>query len=77
MIEGRVVIIPFLEGKKNSQGRMIEPNMDTILKRWMDRHPEHRHLESTFNTIKAKAYLDGSPTVLVCITAAVCDALEK
>lgn len=32
MIEGRVVIIPFLEGRKNSQGRMIVPNMDAIQK---------------------------------------------
>lgn len=78
MIEGRVVIIPFLEGRKNSQGRMIVPNMDAIMKRWLDRHPEHRNLESTFNTIKATTYLDdGTPTVLVRISAVVCDALAE
>ena len=39
---GRIVIIPFLQGKLAPDGTLIEPDIDAILERWLERHPEFR-----------------------------------
>jgi hypothetical protein len=40
MIIGRVLIIPFLEGKLNVDGQLVEPDIDSIFAKWLGRHPE-------------------------------------
>ncbi len=44
-MKGRIVIIPFLEGKLAPDGTLVEPDIDAILERWLDRHPEFRGRE--------------------------------
>ena len=39
---GRIVIIPFLQGKLAPDGRLVEPDIDAILEKWLERHPEFR-----------------------------------
>ncbi|MEQ1828728.1 MAG: hypothetical protein ABL921_22385 [Pirellula sp.] len=78
MIERRIVIIPFLAGKRDSQGEHVEPNIHKILEKWFDRHPEFRILEGSFKLIQAKSHLDdGTPTILVRVTAEECQALAE
>ena len=40
MTAGRIVIIPFLHGKRAPDGTVVEPDIDAILKKWLERHPE-------------------------------------
>ena len=42
MVEGRIVIIPFLHGKLDSDGTVVEPDIEAILEKWLERHPEFR-----------------------------------
>ncbi len=76
MIIGRVAIIPFLEGKLDSNGQLAEPDIDAIFKKWLDRHPEFR--EKKFHVIRAKSYQtdDGVDTILVRVTADVDDEIS-
>ena len=39
---GRIVIIPFLQGKLAPDGTLVEPDIDAILEKWLERHPEVR-----------------------------------
>ena len=50
MAEGRIVIIPFLHGKLAPDGTLIEPDIDAILEKWLERHPEFRGTK--FHVIK-------------------------
>ena len=52
-ITGRIVIIPFLHGKLAPDGAMIEPNIDAILEKWLERHPEFRGRK--YHTIRTMA----------------------
>jgi hypothetical protein len=66
MITGRIVIIPFLQGKLAPDGTMIEPNIDAILESWLERHPEFRgrkfHIIRTGNeTCLVRVTTDESP----------------
>lgn len=54
MPAGRIVIIPFLQGKLASDGTLVEPEIDGILEEWLERHPEFRGPEKDFQIIKAK-----------------------
>jgi hypothetical protein len=49
-IVGRIVIIPFLNGKLAADGTFVEPDINAILEKWLERHPEHRGRE--FHIIK-------------------------
>jgi len=49
---GRIVIIPFLHGKLAPDGRLIEPDIDAILEKWLERHPEFRGRQ--FHVIQTK-----------------------
>jgi hypothetical protein len=51
---GRIVIIPFLHGKLASGGTLIEPDIDAILEKWLERHPEFRGRE--FHTIRTQEF---------------------
>jgi hypothetical protein len=42
MPTGRIVIIPFLHGKLAANGTLVEPDIDSILQNWLERHPEYR-----------------------------------
>jgi hypothetical protein len=55
MIEGRIVIIPFLQGKLNFDGMVTEPDIDAILEKWLERHPEFR--DRQFHIIRGKTTL--------------------
>ena len=55
MVEGRIVIIPFLQGKLNFDGTVTEPDIDAILEKWLERHPEFRGRE--FHVIRGKTTL--------------------
>lgn len=55
MVEGRIVIIPFLQGKLNFDGTVTEPDTEAILEKWLDRHPEFRGRE--FHTIRGRTLL--------------------
>ena len=52
---GRIVIIPFLQGKLAPDGTLIEPDIDAILEKWLERHPEFR--DRKFHIIKAPTHL--------------------
>lgn len=62
MITGRIVIIPFLHGKLGPDGTLVEPDIDAILERWLQRHPEFRGRK--FHIIKT----GGNETCLVRVT---------
>jgi hypothetical protein len=62
MTLGRIVIIPFLHGKLASDGTLIEPDIDAILEKWLERHPEFRGRK--FHVIKT----GGDKTCLVRVT---------
>jgi hypothetical protein len=53
MTEGRIVIIPFLHGKLDAHGNLIEPDIDAIFENWLQRHPQF--LGRKFHTIKTGA----------------------
>jgi hypothetical protein len=52
MPEGRIVIIPFLQGKLNFDGTVTEPEIDAILEKWLERPPEFRGRD--FHVIRGK-----------------------
>lgn len=56
------MIIPFLNGKLGKGGRLVEPDIDGILEKWLQRHPEFRGRK--FHTIKT----GGKETCLVRVT---------
>lgn len=62
MTTGRIVIIPFLHGKLAPGGKLIEPNIDAIMEKWLERHPEFRGRK--FHTIQT----GGTGTCLVRVT---------
>ena len=68
MTEGRIVIIPFLHGKLSADGSLVEPDIDAILEKWLERHPQFRGRE--FHVIRAKMTLedDDIKTDLVRVT---------
>jgi hypothetical protein len=59
---GRIVIIPFLHGKLAPDGTLIEPDIDAILEKWLERHPQFRGRE--FHVIKT----GGTETCFVRVT---------
>ena len=59
---GRIVIIPFLHGKLAPDGTLVEPDIDAILEKWLERHPEFRGRK--FHIIKT----GGNETCLVRVT---------
>ena len=59
---GRIVIIPFLQGKLAPDGTLFEPDIDAILEKWLKRHPEFRGRK--FHTIQT----GGTGTCLVRVT---------
>ena len=75
MLEGRIVVIPFLQGKLTADGSLIEPDVEAILQKWLERHPEFRGAARDYQIIKALSYvnerLNGLATILVRVTAAV------
>ena len=36
MMTGRIVIIPFLQGKLAPDGTLVEPDIDAILEKWLN-----------------------------------------
>jgi len=59
---GRIVIIPFLQGKLAPDGTLIEPDIDAIMEKWLERHPQFRGRK--FHIIKT----GGDETCLVRVT---------
>jgi len=55
VVEGRIVIIPFLHGKLAVDGTVVEPDIDDILEKWLERHPEFRGRD--FHVIRGKTTL--------------------
>jgi hypothetical protein len=62
MTEGRIVIIPFLHGKLDVDGSLIGPDIEDILEKWLQRHPQFRG--RMFHTIRT----GGKKTCLVRVT---------
>jgi hypothetical protein len=75
MITGRIVIIPFLRGKLAPDGTLIEPDIDGILEKWLQRRPEHRGKD--FHIIRTETLLLPEDVVvpLVRVTVDVCPEL--
>lgn len=76
MVEGRVVIIPFLQGKLHFDRTVIEPDIDAIFEKWLARHPEFQGPERDYRIIRGRTRLvedeEGDiETDLVRVTAAV------
>ncbi len=59
---GRIVIIPFIQGKLAPDGTLFEPDIDAILEKWLERHPEFRGRK--FHIIQT----GGTETCLVRVT---------
>jgi hypothetical protein len=69
MSAGRVVTIPFPHGKLDVDGTLIEPNIEALLEKWLERHPRYKiwveqcqaaeQIEAEFGTQKAMGYLVG------------------
>jgi len=59
---GRIVIIPFLHGELAPDGTLVEPDIDAILEKWLERHPQFRGRK--FHIIKT----GGDETCLVRVT---------
>jgi hypothetical protein len=75
MTEGRIVIIPFLHGKATVYGTVIEPDIDAILEKWLDRHPEFQG--RNFHIIRSKSYsVEEIQTQLVRVTTDFSPELE-
>jgi len=68
MTAGRIVIIPFLHGKLDADGMRVEPDIDAILEKWLERHPEFRGLD--FHVVRGTMHLleDRITTDLVRVT---------
>jgi len=83
MVEGRVVIIPFLQGKRNFDGPVTEPDIEAILERWLDRHPEFQGPERDYRIIRGRTLLvedddeENVETGLVRVTAAASPDLAR
>ena len=79
MMEGRIVIIPFLQGKVNFDGTVTEPDIEAILTMWLDRHPEFQGPERDYQIIRGRIHLveEDIETDLVRVTAAVSSDLES
>ncbi len=72
MAEGRIVIIPFLQGKVNFDGTVTKPDIEAILAKWLARHPEFQGPERDYRIIRALSnFEDGIDVGLVRVTAAV------
>jgi hypothetical protein len=70
LTKGRIVIIPFLHGKLTADGKLIEPNIEAILEKWLERHPQFRGSERDYRIIRAETSLpEGTATDLVRVTA--------
>ena len=69
---GRIVIIPFLQGKLTTDGKLSEPDIYRILEKWMNRHPQFRGREGEFRIIRGHTHLpEGHLTDFVRVTAEV------
>ena len=83
MVEGRVVIIPFLKGKVNFDGTVTEPDIEAILDRWLERHPEFQGPDRDYRIIRARNFMlddddeENIETGLVRVTAAASPDLER
>ena len=82
MVEGRIVIIPFLQGKLNFDGTVTEPDIEAIFEKWLKRHPEFDAPERDYRIIRGRTRLveedeEDVETVLVRVTAAVSPDLES
>jgi hypothetical protein len=77
MVEGRIVIIPFLHGRVGVDGILVEPDIEAILEKWLDRHPEFRGRK--FHVIRGKTTLveEDVETELVRVTADFSPDLEN
>ena len=70
MAKGRIVIVPFLHGKLTAGGKLIEPNIEAILEKWLERHSQFRGSERDYRIIRAKIRLpEGIANELVRVTA--------
>ena len=80
---GRIVIIPFLHGKLAPDGTLVEPDIDAILEKWLERHPEFRgrkfHIIQTGGeeTCLVRVTTDESPDLADYNPAADADLYEK
>jgi hypothetical protein len=59
MSEKRITLIPFLHGKVTRDGKLSEPDIDFILKRWLERHPEVRGRERDIRISRGGITLPG------------------
>ncbi len=80
---GRIVIIPFLQGKLAPDGTLIEPDIDVILEKWLERHPQFRgrkfHIIQTggTETCLVRVTTDESPDLAAYDSAEDADLYEK
>jgi hypothetical protein len=71
MSAGRIVLIPFLHGKIGVDGTVVEPDIEAILEKWLERHPEFRDPKRDVQIIRGLTYVaeEGLTTALVRVTA--------
>ena len=55
----RIVIIPFLHGKLTADGKLSEPDIDSIFDQWLARHPEFRGRDQGFRLTRGYMHLPG------------------
>jgi hypothetical protein len=68
--EGRIVVIPFLQGRLNFDSTVTEPDIEAILAKWLARHPEFQGPERDYRIVRALSnFVDGIDVGLVLVTA--------
>lgn len=77
MITGRIVIIPFLHGKLAPDGTLVEPDIDAILEKWLERHPEFRGRKFHIIRTGGQGLSDEVETQLVRVTVDFSDDLAN
>jgi len=77
MADGRIVIIPFLHGRVGVDGTLVEPAIEDILEKWLERHPEFRDPKWDLKIIRGTMHLveEDLTTDLVRVTARFCPEL--
>ncbi len=62
----RITIIPYIHGKIGRDGRLREPDLDWIIERWLERHPQVKKRQRDIRVVRGTRSLQaGMKTDLI------------